>query len=289
MLSWWCAFGLVSKFVVLAWIAVLTIAVLSSRTAIRRLTSSLKAIFIGQSPTVLFFVTYTIMLLVTSSTTAYDPIDDRLLSPVYVAATLVLLKLVSDLLSPTQLPSAAFVRKVPAVLLALWLCLPLTSVAQLTRSCLRNGAGGYNTKTWRESGTVAYAKQVLSTNDDVHVHSNGQDVLWALAGMNAASTPSKTYYRSTKSANQLGDLVGRWPPEGEAYLVWFKNRIRPYSFSVEELEEVANIVEVARLSDGSIYHISVREAAVQDSSHQVGGAPSVGGTTTLESPSDESR
>jgi len=255
MLSWYL-FGLASTFVVLAWIAVLTITVLSSRTAIRRLTRSLKAIFIGQLPTVLFLVTYTIMLLMAAARDAV--IDSRLLSTIYIPATLVVLKLIWDLFSQTQLPAIASVRKIPAVLLALWLCFPLTSVAWSTVSRFKDGAGGYSTKTWRESGTVAYARQMLSANDSVPVYSNGPDVLWALAGVNATMAPRKTARTLTN------DLIGQWPPK-DGILVWFKDVGRAYLFSLAEMEEIANTVEVARLSDGSIHRVSSRRTAVPDS------------------------
>jgi hypothetical protein len=121
--------------------------------------------------------------------------------------------------------------------------------------------------------SIAYANQMLSNNDNVHVYSNGPDALWALAGVNATTVPRKMYYSSTKSINERGDLVGRWPPEDEAWLVWFNKIHRPHLFSVKELEEIASVVEVAHLSDGSIYRVSARKTTLQEPSHQVGGAP----------------
>ncbi|MCX6844028.1 MAG: hypothetical protein NTX53_17325 [candidate division WOR-3 bacterium] len=254
MLSWYL-FGLISELVVLAWIAVLTIRVMSSRTAARRLTSSLKAVLAGHLPAVLFLLTYTIMLLVTSSTVEYDQIGSRLLSPIYVPATLVLLKVGSYLFGPTQRRTTAFVSRVPPVLLALWLCFPLASVARSTARRFKNGAGGCNTRMWRESETVAYARQMLSTKDDVHVYSNGTDALWELARVNASELPLRA------EINQ-GDLYGHWPTESASVLVWFNNRAwRRYFFSIEELEEIADVEEVAHFSDGSIYRVSVRDTA----------------------------
>jgi len=261
ILSWYAS-GLVLTLVALAGIAVLTISVLSSSTARSRLTRGLKAIISDHPPAVLFLVGFITMLLVAAARDV--GIDSRMLSPVYVPATLILLAFAARLLSPTQPRAAAFSNRAPSVLLVLWLCFPFASVARSTIGRLRNGAGFYNTDTWRKSETVAYAKQMLSNNDDVRVYSNGPDALWELADVNATLLSRKAYCGSTRSVNKHGDLIRRWPPEDKAYLVWFKKIHRPHLFTAEGLEEIANIVEVAHLSDGSVYRISVRDTAAPD-------------------------
>jgi hypothetical protein len=254
----WYVPGHGTKFIVLAVTALTLVAVISSRAVRRRASSSLRAILIGRSPTLFFLATYTLVLLVTSSTTAYDPINDRLLSPVYVVVTLVLLKLVSDLLSPTQLPSAALVPRAPAVLLALWLCFPLASTVRWSIVlCYKDGAGGYNTRRWRESKTIARAKQLLSASNRVHVYSNRYDALWELARVDATRSPDR-------AGVNLRDLEGRWPSENGSLLVYFKNDTwRTYLYSVEELSQVSVMEEVADFSDGSIYKVSVRQTVAQ--------------------------
>jgi len=255
MVSWY-TFGLVSELVVLAWLAVLTVRVLSSGAPTRRLIGSLRAVFVDRLPVVLLLASYITVVLVTSGATELDQIDDRLLSPVYIPVTLLLLEVGSLLFGPTQRRTAAFVGGVPSVLLAVWLCFPLASVARTTVRRMRNGAGSFSSDIWRESETVAYARQMLSDNDRILVYSNGPDLLWTLSGVNARLGPGKTHYGSTESVSRHDDLIGRWPPEHEAYLVWFKGIRRAHLFSIEELEAIADVKEVAHFSDGSIYRVS---------------------------------
>ena len=152
------------------------ILLLSRRAARGRVTtSSLKAIVADHPPAVLFLVTFTAMFLMAAMRDA--GIDSRMLSPAYVPVTLILLKFGSHLIDPIQRRITVFVRRVPSALLALWLCFPLANVTRSTAGRFKNGAGYYNTMAWRESKTVAYAKQMLSNNDNVHVYSNGPDVL----------------------------------------------------------------------------------------------------------------
>jgi len=248
----WYASGPALALVVLAAIVVLTMAVLSTRTAIGRLSEGLKVILAGHFPTLLFPVVYFPALLLAATRDA--TVDSRTLSPIYIPATLVLLMLVFRLLGSPKYAPAAIVRRIPAFLLVLWLCSSLVSVAQLTARRFRNGAGGYSTRTCHESATLACARRMLSSSR-VRVYSNYPDVLWAIAGMNSTETPNRTKARPN-------DLVGRWPAENGSILIWFNNKTwRTWLLSLDELRDAANIEEIARLSDGAIYRISVRDTA----------------------------
>jgi hypothetical protein len=256
MLSW-CSFGLVSELVVLAWVAILTIRVLSSRNARRRLTSSLKATLFDHFPAVLFLVTYTFTLVVAGTRDAW--IETRTLSPVFVPAILVLLKLSSCLFGSTQGRTTVFVSSAPTVVLALWLCFPLASVARSTFGRFKNGAGGYSTKNWHESETVANARRMLSANGDVPVYSDAPDALMTLACLSATDSPRRTEV-------QLSELKGRWPAKNGSILVWLNGRAwREALFSLEELRAISNFEEVGHFSDGSIYRVSARDAAAPTS------------------------
>jgi hypothetical protein len=253
------------------WLIVLTgaavVAIASSRAVRGKLAGSVRSLLLHNSPSVLLCVTYILGLVSMVSLKHVPFVPTRYLSSLYVPVTLILLELVARLFRPTQLSTAGVARKVPAILLALWLCFPLASVVRSAVGCFKNGAGGYNTKEWRESGTVAYVKKTLSVNDDVHVYSNGTEALWELASVSGTQTPRRT-------AGNLSDLEGRWPAENGSVLVWFENITRPYLFSAEELGEVADVVEVAHLDDGSIFRVSVRQTEVRDSSPTGGASPS---------------
>ena len=283
MLLWYVP-GHGTKLIVLAGIAGAVAAVASSRTVRSRLLNSTRIILRHDAPSILLLGAYVLGQSASAAMSAHAGTNSRYLSPAYIPATLILLKLAYHLLGPTRPTANAVAGRVPAVLLALWLCFPLRDVAMSTAVRFKDGAGGFSTRTWRESETVAYAEQMLSTNDGVHVYSNVAEGLWALAGVNATEVPGKTQYNSTLSVNKLDDLIGRWPPDGEGYLVWFKNKDRPWLFSIAELEEIANVVEVAHLGDGSIYRVSARQTTAPDSS-QWRGLPS----PPLKSPPDESK
>ena len=253
----WYASGRMSWLVVLAWLAVLAITAATSRPAAAKAARSLRTVLIAHLPAVLLAGVY--VLSVTCITTAYSQVGNRLLSPVYVPITLILLNLTMHLLTPTEPVAGVAASKIPSVLLALWLCLPLQDLASATANRFRDGAGGYNTRACRESETIACARDVLSTTAGVRVYSNGPDVLWELAGVDATEAPRRTKVR-------LSQLEGSWPAENGSVLVWLASLVwRRYLFTIEELKQVATLKEVAHFKDGSVFWLSVGRPTDTDS------------------------
>ncbi len=251
VLSWY-ALGLASELVILAWVAVLATRVLSSGAPASRVLHSFKSIFDTRLPVLLFSVVYTIVLLVTSGATELDGIDDRLLSPIYVPATLLLLEFGSLLFGPTKRRSLALLHRAPSLFLALWLCFLVADFARLTAGRVDNGAGAYSSDTWRKSETMSYVRDKLRTDQEARWYSNATDALWELGRVEASELPPRARFN-------LRDLPGRWPPESCAMLVWFNRRSFRGYYTVQELESVADIEEVARFGDGSVYRASVRD------------------------------
>jgi len=247
----------INLFVALVGVCALAAALALSRPARTRLSRGIRAVLWHHQPTAIFVAVYSAVLVLLAARGASSFVDQRLLSPLYVPATVLLLKLAYRVLGQDRVAPAALSRRLPLVLLSLWLCFPLAWVLRSTARRYENGAGGYNTRIWRESNTIAQARRLPSADSGNYLYSNGRDVLWALAHVSASWVPSRTEVA-------LGDLRGRWPAS-PATVVWFDSITwRKHLFSVDELGEIADVERVARLDDGSVYRVSVREAPAQD-------------------------
>ena len=250
----------INLFVALFGACALAVALALSRTARTRLSRGLRAVLWHHQPAVIFVAVYSATLVLLAARGASSFVDQRLLSPLYVPATVVLTKLAYSVLGQERANPTVLARNLSPVLLSLWLCFPLAWVLRSTARRYENGAGGYNTRTWRGSETMAYARRVPSTNGGNHLYSNGRDVLWVLARVNANWVPSRTEV-------PLSDLRGRWP-DSASVVVWFDSiPWRKHLFSVEELGEISNLEKVAQLKDGSIYRVSAGDTPVQESTH----------------------
>jgi len=242
-------------FVALVGILVLVAVLLLFPPVRRRVLGRLRTAFSDHKPAVLFLVVYSGVLLAVAVWGASSSIDSRLASPVYVPLTLVLVSVFRGPPGPSRPAPKAVGTRLPTLLLALWLCLLFANAVRWTAARYKEGAGGYSTRAWRESETIAYAKRVLADCDGTQVFSNGPDGLWELARVNACWIPSRAEVN-------LNDLEGSWPPEDTSVIVWLKNVYwRTDLFSIEEIEKISDVQEVAQFSDGAVYRVSVRDTA----------------------------
>lgn len=232
------------------------VALFLSRAVRRRTAQGLKAVLADCPTAWLLSAAYLLALCVAGMLDA--KIDSRMLSPLYVPVTLILLALSWHLFNPGQGCAPSRFSRAPSVLLALWLCFPLATVAPYTARRFKNGAGGYNKKAWRESETIAYARETLSADADARVFSNAPDALWEFTRVDAVRIPD----RRTGSLRDLEELG--FAREGSV-LVWFVRASwsRGFLFMVDELRRIADLEEVARFSDGAVYHVQPRPAPSQ--------------------------
>lgn len=208
------------------------------------------------APTLTFVVLYTSNLMISATTTAYDRIDHRLLSPLYVPLTLLLLALAER--SVRALLARRGSRLVNAVLVtgtALWLIYPLTTTSAGIMDSVSQGAGGFNTIAWRQSETIEYLQQ-QSLDAECQCYTNAPDALYILAGLRVDLSPVRTAYNSPQTVTEAQDLAGLWPEQGQAYLVWLDNIHKVHLFTVEELEMFASVEPILRFADGTIYLVT---------------------------------
>lgn len=211
----------------------------------------LKSLIIHTGPLIIFTTVYTIFLIYSSTTTAIDPIDDRLLSPIYIPVIIIMLSIVQSIVKPfKEHHSEKSVNGFLVIIFSIWLICPLKGIISEAKNIFNHGAG-YNTILWKDSEVIKYLSQhPLKKNR--FVYSNAPDALYILAGLSAKFSPSKTYYRSTK----MKDSISTWPIASTAYLIWFDNKPRDYLYTIEEMKSICNIFQIVKLDDGSIYTIS---------------------------------
>lgn len=206
------------------------------------------------SPTILLAIDYTAFLVISSTTTAYDQIGDRLLSPVFVPLTLLLLILAQAIVEPYRRHfSKKVVNSFLIIGIAIWLVYPIRATILKAVNLTQSGQG-YSNKAWRDSETIQYLLQHRTLESECTFYTNGPDAAYILAHFAAKMSPG---YNSPETVNGISRLRGSWPEESKACLVWF-DRIdrRKYLFTIDELQTVANINLIARLDDGAIYSIT---------------------------------
>lgn len=220
--------------------------------------SKLKTLLSEIGPLLLVIIVYVGFLVVSSTTTAYDQIDNRLLSPIFVPTTLLLLSLAFRMLqSLTQ--QWSLLKRVnillPVAIIGIYLLIFPTKATILSITNAMSQGQGYSSESWRNSQTVQYLLRHHTIASKWVIYTNGPDVLYILANLTAKWSPRRARYNFPEIVNDISSLNGYWPQENNSYIIWFDKIDRTYLFTVDELRTVANIQQIIRLKDGAIYSV----------------------------------
>lgn len=207
-------------------------------------------------PSLIFIGFYIGSILFSSRSIAMDRIDTRLLSPLSIPLTLLLL-IFLDIISrgfgnKFNLKSANRMGSIVLIMLIFMLCI---STINITESRIKIGAGGYNNSLWHDSDIVQALEK--SEIDSIYpLYSNLPDALYFFSGLAAKTIPEKYPYQSNEVLKNIDDLVDTWPPEDHAYLIWFENWSPSYKFSIQELFMAIPMEKIRQFDDGAIYKIT---------------------------------
>lgn len=196
---------------------------------------------------------YSGFLIISSTTTHYDSIGDRLLSPIAVPTNLLLFFIIEKLFKRM----IAHLPKKPVKLLltagiALWLGYPTTGTAIYTIRQFHQGSE-YSTKSWKNSQTIQYVRE--NNLSDYPIYSNGTDVIYLFLNKNVRQIPLKLSGADTIAKSMFSENT--FPQENKACLIWFNQLTwRAYLLTPEELLSVTHLEQRIQLDDGAIYVVS---------------------------------
>jgi 4-amino-4-deoxy-L-arabinose transferase-like glycosyltransferase len=200
-----------------------------------------------------FIGVYLAQLILTSSSVAFDPIGDRLLSPVYVPLILVLVAAYHRVCLPAlRRYPGVWVPGLLAGMLALALVVPCARGHwQLERTY--EDAGNFASTVWRPSPLAAH---LMAHPPDGILYSNIPDAVYARTGLRCRWIPAEYHYRSPR--RDLASLH-RFHREirsgGARYLIWFHRRQHYHLHGLEALRTVARTEAVERCADGILYRL----------------------------------
>lgn len=195
---------------------------------------------------------YISFLTLSSSNIAYDKIDNRLLAPIAIPITFLLLIVVEQLSNLDR--KATISRTIISLLIGVIICLSLfhsTMHSFSTLSKLYNDGIGYSSRTWLRSETIRYLaeKQLPSCA----MYSNAPDAIYYLSRKQSRFLPQA----QSGTSSIANTLSGK-----SACIVWFKTIHRNYLLSPEKIVMIANLDNEIELNDGTIYFLSQRKEVV---------------------------
>jgi len=208
------------------------------------------------APPASFVGLYVIWLLASSYSVAFDFVNYRLYSPIYIPLFGSLLKAAS-LAEHDEILKKPLNKYVKLTLLAIfiaWLGLSFNRTFRETAASINDGAGGYATQSWQGSRLMEW----INNNPlGGKVFSNRPEDLYFFTRTRSRNCIVKYPYLSPESGRMYEDFVSE---SARGRLVYFFSK-DPRFFSLEELDRMVGLTPMALFPEGGVFLIGRPGAA----------------------------
>jgi len=205
-------------------------------------------------PSMLFVLFYSCIIIISSTTTAYDRISDRLLSPIYIPAVFILFFTLDKILTWLSMyfnKYAVFIFLTIGIISLLRF--PLHNTLYILEEFRMQSGVGYNSSLWNNSKTIEFLLRHKMLGNRYTLYSNEPEAVYALTNLKIEYSPAKTFYNSPQLLNADQNKINILMNTKYGYLIWFNKADRNFLFTIEELQKNFDMTEVESFDDGEIY------------------------------------
>ncbi len=208
-------------------------------------------------PALIFLLLYSGIIVISSTTTAYDKIANRLLSPIFIPSVFIIFLMLDNIL---EWISKHYHYKLLPILFLIaiiaWMKYPVTTTIYNIKNYIGQAGWEYSSKSWRDNTVIKYLNDHKQFRSGYSFYSNVPEAVYILADKETKWSPPKTMYNSPELIKSNPDLKNIWQGKNKAYLVWFTNINRPFLYNINDLKKSCNMILIAQLKDGEIYTIT---------------------------------
>jgi len=207
-------------------------------------------------PVLLFILLYSAIIIISSTTTAYDKIDNRLLSPLFIPVIIIMCFIIDIIY---EWYSKHFKQKIITFLffafIIIWMQTPIEKTIYELKYYMKQSGREYESNSWKNNSIINYLNSNKHLGESYSFYSNVPEAVYLLTDIETKWSPQKTLYNSPEIINVKAEMKGKWNIKGKSCIVWFSNIDRKFLFSIDELKEIIHMVKIAQFTDGEIYII----------------------------------
>ncbi len=208
-------------------------------------------------PVLIFTFFYLGIIVISSTTTAYDKIANRLLSPVFVPSIFIIFFILDDILKwLSNRFHQRFISIVFLIGIIAWMAYPAVQTIYNIEYYIKQSGWEYNSKSWKDNSVIRYLNNHPQLKSGYSFYSNVPEAVYILTNKETEWSPAKTLYNSNQLLNTNQAAKNMWQGKNKAYLIWFNNIDRDFLFTIAELQKNTDLVKVVQLKDGEIYTIT---------------------------------
>lgn len=202
-------------------------------------------------PLACFLGVYSIYLFASELSTAINPIDNRLMSPLYVPLVVAGAMALDRLADGMTRQGRLWVLHLAKILLIVFVLAQAAVFVRETRVAAIGGTS-YSKGSWQSSPLGAAARELPA---EAEIYSNLPDGLWAIIRREPIlPSPARGVYRSTETRSISSAFVTAVACR-DSFLVWFTRNIPDYVYTPEELKPYVLLEVVSEWPDGTVYRL----------------------------------
>jgi len=207
-------------------------------------------------PVFIFIILYSVIILITSTTTAYDHIANRLLSPIHIPAIIIIFFVFDKVLIwlsgyfSQKLVTALFI-----VIVLSWYTYPVGKTIYIINDYIKSSGFGYNSINWDKKETIKYITDHKELSGKYTFYSNVPEAVYILTNIQTRWSPAKTLYNSPQLININSNLKEIWDVNNKICLVWFYDADRQFLYPLDELQKGIKMKMAAQFKDGAVFTI----------------------------------
>lgn len=206
----------------------------------------------------LFILIYLITIVILSSLKSFDPIGSRLLSPLYLPVTFLLLLITKSIYNHIN---KLRYKVLLFTFLMLSLSYPIFTTYHTAITHYKYGSG-YSGNSWPKNEKEIWLDKIKKSYISVPVvYSNDPFAVYYLINLYSKWSPIKGFGDSDEIYVQLNELIGVWPPEKESYLIWFKQtEFQQRSlYKPNEISPISDLSLMDSTDIGYLYSVKIKD------------------------------
>ena len=195
---------------------------------------------------IICFASYSLFMILSATLSRYEPINSRLLSPLFITFIWAITSWIPPLLK--LLPSKARYGGLVAAL-ALFIAFQynqLKTDAANWEGIKDAGIPGYTEDSWQRSPTAGFVKKnkaSLLATPAISIYSNASDAIYFLTGLQAMQLPHRDFM----------DEVNKLYHDPHYYIIWFNDGENPDLLNIGEICRRHQLCIIRQFDDGVIY------------------------------------
>lgn len=194
-----------------------------------------------------FFVIYTLFIVVSSTISRYEQINNRLLSPAYIPLLIVIVYALSKIKRRFVVYPGKYSLMPLTILFLVFMASQVTESMAMYHEYHTYGIPGYTDDGWKTSPIVDYLKKhQTSFISDYPVYSNAHEAAYFTAGIASASLPHVVDKEDVETFDSTASH----------YLIWFVNVNDTDLISLDYIRARKHMVPVYTTADGTLYWCS---------------------------------